>query len=223
MAPRVTKPKGNLSVVPKGDDAPSDPKHNSRAIDEAEAAQLTSIINLLAPLRRKQEETAAAKKEADKAVASHFRHAKAAGFLREEIEAYEKDLNSTAKDLVEAETRRHKHRTALGLPIYDPGDAIFGAALSPDTDEAVYRKDGYLAGFSGRDRKPVNTLIGDDLQDWMAGYDDGQTILALRLGQAKDIPPPNPKTAPKPDEKADPDAWAQRDIEDGDDGESTLP
>lgn len=215
MAPRVgsRKPssrKPALSVV-GGADAPStaaaaatgkggdgrtlSPKDNQsaedkqRAKDAAEQAQLLSYLSKLGEEGRAVAAAKAVLDEKRAAMTETFRLAKAAGFDRGELNDLLKDIGTRSKDLVAKEIRRRKLRQMANLPTGEEQLGLFGGdSPSEVKDAAFWGAEGYQAYLRGEEASPPRDRMPARFdQDWLKGWNAGQTAVAMSMQMVKDL------------------------------------
>jgi hypothetical protein len=176
------------------------PGDNAKAKMEAAQAQLISFMSKLQAQKVKTEAKAAELKSERDAEKEIKRLAALAGFKAYQLEEYSKDLRTSVKDLVEAETERRWHREALGLPNGATQMDAFDERTPLETrDEAYWRAEGYQAYWRGEDRKPDAKVPERFMQAWLKGFDDGQTAVAMAM---KKTPAAEPKATAPPSREA---------------------
>lgn len=168
---------------------------NSRALKEAQQAQLLSYIAKLRAQQIPIDEAKAVLAEAKAQYDETMRLAGVAGFKKFELKELLEDLGAKRRDLSDQEQRRTEFRNWLGLPAGKSDEQLDLEARMPATarDEAFWRGDGYTAGLRGDVCKPP-TDTGVHAQAWMEEWGRGQAKLAMSLN-------PKPAIAPPPTEE----------------------
>lgn len=167
---------------------------NSKAMREAEAVQLVSYVGKI----QAQNKLVAVKKaemDALRAIATElYRGAKAAGFLRKELDALLADMGRNPRDLVEAEQRRRRFREVFDMPNGETALDLFGDEHTPDEvkDEAYQRAAGYLAGCRGDNCEVPPEVPPRFVKAWIDGHGDGQAVIGGKFAK------PAKKDKPKP-------------------------
>jgi hypothetical protein len=165
-----------------GDGRPLTPGDNSRAIKEAQQAQLLSYIARLRAQQIPIDEAKAVLAEAKAQYDETMRLAGVAGFKKFELKELLEDLGAKRRDLTDQEQRRTEFRNWLGLPAGKSDEQLDLEARMPATarDEAFWRGDGYTAGLRGDVcQPPADTGVHG--QAWMEEWGRGQAKLALSL------------------------------------------
>lgn len=182
MAPRANKKPQRPAGADPAPNPRAVPGDNAKAKMEAAQAQLISFMSKLQAQKVKTEAKAAelkAERDAEKEIK---RLAALAGFKAYQLEEYSKDLRTSVKDLVEAETERRWHREALGLPNGATQMDAFDERTPLETrDEAYWRAEGYQAYWRGEDRKPDAKVPERFIQAWLKGFDDAMTMVAMSM------------------------------------------
>jgi hypothetical protein len=185
-ADTVAKGGDGRTLTPKDNQTPED---KQRAKDAAEQAQLLSYLSKLGEQGRT---VAARKAELDAARAEMtetFRLAKAAGFDRQELNDLLKDIGTRSKDLVAKEIRRRKLRQMANLPTGEEQLGLFGGdSPSEVKDAAFWRAEGYQAYLRGEEASPPRDRMAARFdQDWLKGWNDGQTAVAMSMQMVKEL------------------------------------
>lgn len=199
-----TKKPARRTAAPPSDHNPrSEIGNNREAVEAAEAAQLLSFTSRL---REQQKKTAEKKAEFDAEKANEteiFNLAKAAGFLRKELQELLDDtaVSGQRRKLAESEARRARFRKILGLPVagYEEQQDL------PEEvrDEMDWESDGYRAGIRADEPKPPPECSPRFHKAWLKGYHNGQTRNAEALTAVATIPtPPPPAPEPEPEKSA---------------------
>lgn len=169
---------------------------NSKAMVEAERLQLISFVGKI----QAQNKLVAVKKaemDSERAVANElYRGAKAAGFLRKEIDGLLADLGRNPRALVEAEERRRRFRETFNLPNGDTALDLFGDEHTPTEvkDEAYQRAAGYMAGLRGDACDVPSEVPPRFVKVWTDGWGDGQAVIGQSFAKpAKKAKPAAPE------------------------------
>lgn len=170
--------------------------------EQAESAQLMSILARLREAKAKTAETKAPYDAAKAAETDIFRAAKAipgGGFQRQELEELLKDSAAgSRKDVSRQEERRVRFRGYLGLPVGRSEEQRQLDERLPEVEKnaAHWRAAGYTAGVTAGDSEPpIECVKAGFVADFSTGYSDGQKINGLAMIEASKKPEP-----PKPEE-----------------------
>ena len=186
--------------------------HNSDAMTEDDFAALHLWFS---------NKIRAAKKESDVAKAAYDLKREAVNGLfsqaRGELKITRKEFEEllALQDMPEAEflaqeAKRSARMRYQGLPVGVQIELPLGDTAD---DLARARADGFRAGMRGDDGKAPDHIAAVCLQDWLAGWQDGQAKLAEGLGKAEAVMEarkpkpvalvPDPAPEPEPDEIED--------------------
>jgi hypothetical protein len=173
-----------------------DPEHNltpEQKQAKADEADKVALLSVLGQLRAKQKAVDLAKAPFDAAkkdLTETFRNAKAAGFLRYELEELLKDTSDeeTTRTLTDKEMRRARLREFCGLPVGDKGVQEKLALLpTMERDRDYWSREGYRRGLAGLDHVPTDGMPMEfhnaHMEEWHRGQ--GERI-------AENIRPPAP-------------------------------
>lgn len=192
-----------------GDGRALAPNDNAKAQVEAEKVQLISFVTNISRLKR---EAAILKAPLDAKIGEiteHFRHAKAAGFLRKRVQAVLDDMGKDSRTLVEEEQIRRRYRDHMGLPNGESAMDLFGDSSPAEVkDAAHWRANGYLTAMRGEPATAPDNCAPRFVSDFMGGWHDGALVIAPKE-TVKPKPAPKPKAektapeaAPSPENKA---------------------
>lgn len=187
------KPARRAAAAPPSDHNPrSEIGNNREAVEAAEAAQLLSFTSRL---REQQKKTAEKKAVFDGEKANEteiFNLAKAAGFMRKELQELLDDsaVSGQRRKLAESEARRARFRKILGLPV--AGFEEQKDLPEEVRDEMDWESDGYRAGIRADEPKPPSECSPRFHKAWLKGYHNGQkrNAEALTMADALGAPPP---------------------------------
>lgn len=202
------------TTTPKTDDAGSGgdgrqlrTNDNLREIEEAERAQLISIVSRLQAQGRKVSTAKAAYDAERGAMNELFRHAKAASnFQRQELQALLDDLNMEggSKSLVEAEKRRRRFREWLGLPHGEAQMDFFAEGSPPEVqDEAAARADGYRAYHRGQPCEAPEHIHPRHVNAFTQGWHDAEAATALAMKMTAPRVASDPELEDEPEDEPD--------------------
>lgn len=169
---------------------------NSKAMIEAERVQLISYIGKI-QAANKRVAIKKAEMDAERAEATElYRGAKAAGFLRKELDALLADMGRNPRDLVEAEQRRRRFREVFNMPNGETALDLFGDENTPTEvkDQAYQRASGYQAGLRGDACEVPAEVPPRFVQAWTDGWGDGQAVIGQSFAKpAKKAKPAAPE------------------------------
>lgn len=164
--------------------------HNQEPLSDDDRAALVAyfgmnIRNKRAIAEAKKAEAKAASAEVNKLFATVKGQL---GFIRYKFEELLDAQDMDEDEFLRAEAERQALFKLGGLDVevgtqFDLVDRIADTA----DDQARAYAQGKLAGLKGEEGTPPETLSPVMIQDWMAGWNDGQTDLIMKLGRAKDI------------------------------------
>lgn len=102
------------------------------------------------------------------------------------------DADNTRTDLAEKERARDFVRETMGLPKAD-WSAAFDGLPTGAAEELDAEAAGYTAGAMGEDGTPPDNVPPERRQNWLAGWDRAQAVIAMTLKPptpALDLSPP---------------------------------
>lgn len=177
------------------------------AIHEAEAIQLLSAVSLGKKALIAVDAAKAVLKEKQDAFNDVARNAKTAiKITRKEFVDLIGDSNSSRKDLSDAEAKRVRWRTAMGLPVGLSGEQLELDSRLPNVERDIqmWRGQGYQDGVTGSPHNPPKECIEQGHGNvYDEAYKGGQAALNAANQAAKRARQPAP-AAPKPNSLDDP-------------------
>ncbi len=166
---------------------------NSKGLEEAERVQLLSYVSKLNANKAAVEKAKAPFDEAKKALTQTFRLAKAAGFLRKDLEEYLDKMNDGTRDIVADERRRRRHFEWLGIVGPEQLDVFTDATPTFQQDEAHWRGIGYRDGLQAKEGTAPPECPAAFVQMYMqsrdSGFKDMQAALAANVPGAHRLKP----------------------------------
>lgn len=181
--------------------------HNSgdqAAEEEAQRLQLQSIVIQVEKADEAVEKTKAPFDAAKKARNTIFRLAKAAGFMRQEIEARMEEMKAPTHENIAKAQREAKYRNWLGIVTPEQQD-MFASTTTPAEvkDEAHWRAEGYKAGLRGLIAEAPEGCGARFVQPFLEGHESGtkDSLAAIAVNAPKKMAEAKPKAEkPKPAE-----------------------
>lgn len=166
---------------------------NSKGLEEAERVQLLSYVSKLNANKADVEKAKAPFDSAKKALTQTFRLAKAAGFLRKDLEEYLDKMNDGTRDIVADERRRRRHFEWLGIVGPEQLDVFTDATPTFQQDEAHWRGIGYRDGLQAKEGSAPDGCPAAFVQLYMqsrdSGHKDMQAALAANVPGAHRLKP----------------------------------
>lgn len=147
---------------------------NSMHGEEAERVALITYISKLTAQQAEIDKAKAPFDAAKKAMTQTFRLAKAAGFLRKDLERRLEEMSQSSADIAQEAVREAKHRKWLGILDEENTELILSDKAPQEVKDAAHWSGaGYRDGLRMKVREAPKECHARFLQDYLKGHDKG--------------------------------------------------
>jgi hypothetical protein len=105
------------------------------------------------------------------------KEANGAGIILGQLDEALEDLKTEQVDIAAREERRRQYHEWLGIPFAAQAELFPTASLDAEQEAKRWFKAGDVAGRLGKIRKQPAGIPAEHVQDWLRGYEAGQTVL----------------------------------------------